>query len=277
MVSHQAPGDHTERHAPNNMEQLAFKYMDMCKVESSTDTDSEISPRWSDTSTMGLVSSAPESGTLRRTLKPAARHGCSSLFLDPYDGSSEDSDESHFDAGVSRRTRQQGGGGGGRRFLGRSRRFILHHPAPVALRDVMKDGTRDPVDVQMKCGSDSELWVYELDTLPSHGDKDVCGNLVANDFTACAQTMDIELQLHDSGLLASRSSTPHTPGPLTPAGGGSSWMLDSSSERSPSPCDLRSLYKRKLGPPGAEVAQRKRQCVVNMEEEEAGDSASEPC
>ncbi|XP_047197642.1 uncharacterized protein LOC124852599 [Hippoglossus stenolepis] len=277
------------------MEQLAFKYMDMCKVESSTDTDSEISPRWSDTSTMGCVSSAPESGTLRRTLrplKPAARHGCSSLFLDPYDGSSEDSDESHFDVSVSRRTRQQGGGGGGRRFLGRSRRFILHHPASVALRDVMKDGTRDPataqqlqhpVDVQMKCGSDSELWVYELDTLPSHSDREVCGDLAAkktNDSPACAQTMDIELQLHDSGLLASRSSTPHMPGPLTPVGRGSSWMLDSSSERSPSPCDLRSLYKRKLGLPGAEVVevgQRKRQCVVNMGEEEAGDSASEPC
>ncbi|CAB1461122.1 unnamed protein product [Pleuronectes platessa] len=306
MVSHQAPGrrrrrlslpDPAERHTPNNMEQLAFKYMDLCKVESSTDTDSEISPRWSDTSTMGCVSSAPESETLRRTPKPLKpRHGCSSLFLDPYDGSSEDSDESHLDVSISRRTRQQGGGGGGggggRRFLGRSRRFILHHPPSVALRDVMKDGKRDPattqqlqhpVDVQMKCGSDSELWVYELDILPSHSNREVCGDLAAkmtNDSQASAQTMDIELQLHDSGLVASRSSTPNTPGPPTLVVRGSSWMMDSSSERSPSPCDLRSLYKRKLSLPGAEVVevgQRKRQCVVHMGEEEAGDSASEPC
>ncbi|XP_035465290.1 uncharacterized protein LOC118285653 isoform X2 [Scophthalmus maximus] len=273
------------------MDQLAFKYMDMCKVESSTDTDSEISPRLSDTSNMGCVSSAPECGTsgwILRPLKPAARHGCSSLFLDPYDGSSEDSDESDLVVGVTRRTRQQGqGGSGGRRFLGRSRRFILHHPAAVALRDSMKHGMKDPVteqqhplDVQMKCGSDPELWVCELDTVPSHSNKDSCGDLTAemtNDLKQPAQTMDIEVQLDDSGLYTTRSSTPLTPGPLTPVVGSSSWLLGSSSERSLSPCNLRSLYKRKLGLPGAEVGQSKRQCVVNMEDEEAGDSASEPC
>ncbi|XP_039992313.1 uncharacterized protein LOC120794964 isoform X2 [Xiphias gladius] len=281
--------DHSDRHIPNNMDQLALKYL-MCKVESSTDSDSEISPRWSDTSTMGCVSSAPECGTVRRTLplKPAARHGCYSLFLDPYDGSSEDSDESNIDVGVSRRTRQQGQGGGCR-FSGRSRRFILHHPASVALREMMRSGMRDPVteqqhllDVQMKCGSDSELWVCELDTLPSHSDKDGCRDPTAempNDSTMHAQIMDIGLQVDDSGLHATRSSTPQTPGPITPVGGSSSWMLDSSSERSPSPCNLRSLYKRKLGLPGAEVVelgQRKRQCVVNMEDkQEAVDSASD--
>ncbi|XP_018519028.1 uncharacterized protein LOC108874927 isoform X2 [Lates calcarifer] len=287
--------DHSDRRIPNNMDQLAFKYM-MCKVESSTDSDSEISPRWSDTSTMGCVGSVPECGTLRRTrpLKPAARNGCYSLFLDPYDGSSEDSDESNIDVGVSRRTRQQGqGGGGGGRFSDRSRRFIHHHPASIALREAMKNGMRDPVmeqqhllDVQMKCGSDPELWVCELDMLPSHNDKltdDGCRDLTAEmekDSTIHARTMEIELQLDDSGLHATRSSTPHSPGPLTTMGGSSSWILDSSSERSPSPCNLRSLYKRKLGLPGAEVVelgQRKRQCVVNMEEQEAGDSASEPC
>ncbi|XP_040917045.1 uncharacterized protein LOC121197483 isoform X2 [Toxotes jaculatrix] len=255
--------DYSDR--PNNMDQLAFKYM-------------------------GCVSSAPECGTLRRTLplKPAARHGCYSLFLDPYDGSSEDSDESNIDVGVSRRTRQQGRGGGCR-FSGRSRKFILHHPASVALREVMKNGMRDPVteqqhvlDDQMKCGSDSELWVCDLNTLPSHNDKDACRDRtleIPNETQA--QTMDIELPLDDSGLHATRSSTPHTPGPLTPVGGSSPWMLGSSSERSPSPCHLRSLYKRKLGLAGAEVVelgQRKKQCVVNVEDKhKAGDSASEPC
>ncbi|XP_044022537.1 uncharacterized protein LOC122861753 isoform X2 [Siniperca chuatsi] len=288
--------DHSDRYAPNNMDQLSFKYM-MCKVESSTDSDSEISPRWSDTSTMGCVSSAPESGTFRRTLphKPAGRHGCYSLFLDPYDGSSEDSDESNVDVGISsRRTRQQGKGGGGTcRFSGRSRRVILHHPASVALREVVKNGTRDAVteqqhllDVQMKCGSDSKLWVCQLDILPSHSDRDGCRDLkgeMANDSTMHTQTMDIELhcQFDDSGMHATRPSTPQTPGPVTPVEGSSSQMLDSSSVRPPNACNHRSVYKRKLSFPGAEVVelgQRKRQCVVNMEDEQEGvDSASEPC
>ncbi|XP_037602335.1 uncharacterized protein LOC119474388 isoform X3 [Sebastes umbrosus] len=290
--------DHKDRHVPNNMDQLAFKYM-MCKVESSTDSDSEISPRWSDTSTMqGCVSSTPESGTFRRTLplkhKPAGRHGCYSLFLDPYDGSSEDSDESNIDVGVSgRRTRQQGTGGGGGgggggccRFSARSRRFILHHPASVAPREVVKNGMRDPVteqqhpmDVQMKCGSDSDL----CDIMPLHsGCRDLTEEM-ANDSTIHTQTMDVELhyQFDDSGLHTTRSSTPHTPGPVTPVEGSSSQMLDRSSERSHCPFDPRSRHKRKLGFPGAEVVepgQRKRQCVVNMEyKQEERDSAFEPC
>lgn len=209
-------------------------------------------------------------------------------FLDPYDGSSEDSDEPNVNAGVSRRTKQQGkGGGGGCQFSGRSRRFVLHHPASVALREVMKTGMRDPVieqqhlfDIQMTCGSDSEVWVCELDSLPSHSDKEGCRDLaivMTNDSTKHTQTMDTELQLDDSGL----QDTPHTSGPLTPVGVSSSQVLDSSSERSPSPCNLRSIYKRKLGLPGADVVelvQRKRQCVANMEEKQGGvDSASEPC
>ncbi|XP_026195566.1 uncharacterized protein LOC113148198 isoform X3 [Anabas testudineus] len=233
---HSAP-DKSDRHVPNNMDHLAFKYMEMCKVD--TDSDSEISPRWSDTSTVGCVSIAPQSETLQTLqLKPAARHGCYSLFLDPYDGSSEDSDESNINDGVSRRTKQRGkGGGGGCRFSGRSRTFVLHHPASVARREVVKTGMRDPAteqqhlfDIQMKCGSDSEATI---------------------------------------------SSTPHTP-----VGGSSSQVLDSSSERSPSPCNVRSIYKRKLGLHGADVVelgQRKRQCVVNMEDQDGVDSASEPC
>ncbi|XP_035766876.1 uncharacterized protein LOC102777193 isoform X6 [Neolamprologus brichardi] len=102
--------DSTDRQAPSSMDQLTLNYMEMCNMESSTDSDSEISPRWSDTSTMGCVSSAPESGASRRalplTLKPAERHGCYSLDLDPYDGSSEDSDESNVNVS-SRQSRQQ--------------------------------------------------------------------------------------------------------------------------------------------------------------------------
>ncbi|XP_041668623.1 uncharacterized protein LOC121526224 isoform X2 [Cheilinus undulatus] len=280
--------DQSERHTPSNMDQLAFKYMDMCKVESSTDSESEISPRWSDTSTMGCSSSAPESRSFRRMLplnqKPAARPGCYSLFFDPYDGSSEDSDESNVEGGVSsRRTKQQGrvGGGGGRVFC-KSRRFILHHPASDALREVVKNGMRNPVveqqhvfDIQMKCGSDSELWVCELD-INKNGCRDLKDDMTSDSFMP-TQTMDVELhsQFGDSGLHASTSCTPPTPGPVIPVDRSLSQMLVSSSERSPSPHDIRSLHKRKLGFPGAEVVelgQRKRQCVFNME-----DSASEPC
>lgn len=276
----------------------------------------------------GCASSTPESGTFRRALPltrtPAGRHGCYSLvstlsnlpafchksillfyifmneciclqFLDPYDGSSEDSDESNLDVGVtSRKTRQQGksGGGGGCRFLGRRRRFLFHHPASVALREVVKNGTRDPVtepqqhlpDVQMKCGSDSELCVRDI--APSHSDRDGCRVLTeepANDPTMHSQTTDIEMhcQSNDSGLNVTIPSTSHLPGPVTSVEGTLSQRLDSSSETSPRPCNLRSIYKRKLGFPEAEVGalgQRKRQCVVDMHDEpKEKDSAPEPC
>lgn len=223
-------------------------------------------------------------------LFPVFINACVCLqFLDPYDGSSEDSDEPNINAGVVTRTKQlgKGGGGGGYQFSGRSRRFVLHHPASVA--DVIKTGMRDPVteqehllDIQMTCGSDSEVWVCELDSLPSHSDMEGCRDLalvMTNDSTKCTRTMDTDVQLDDSGFQATMSSTPHTSGPLTPVGVRSSQVLDSSSERSPSPCNLRSNYKRKLGLPGADVAelvQSKRQCVVNMEDEQDGmDSASE--
>lgn len=152
----------------------------------------------------------------------------------------------------------------------------------------MKNGVRDPVteqlhpsDVQMKYGSDSEMWVCELDTLPPHHGKEGCRDQkekTGSNSTQHAQTMDVhpDCQFDDSGMHAPRSSTPQTPGPVTPVK-----MLDSSSERSPSPCDLRVLYKRKLGFPGAEVVelgQRKRQCVVSMEDEQEDErSPSEPC
>ncbi|KAM4543211.1 uncharacterized protein PAE49_019625 [Odontesthes bonariensis] len=282
--------DHSERHIPDNVDQLTFKYMEMCKMESSTDSDSEISPRWSDTSTLGCVSTAPGRGTLRRgvplTFKPAGRQGCYSLFLDPYDGSSEESEESNTEVGVSsRQTRQQskGGGGGGGRLSGRRRRINSHYPATVALREMVKNGMKDCLidqqptshkdssDVQMKYG-----WDCELDTLFSNSERDddddhrnITEEMVTDSATRI-QTVGIELQLNDSGLPSTSSSTPHTPGLQTSVETSSSQMLDSCSERSPSSCNLRSLCKRKGSFPGTEVVElgpRKRQCTVNMEDE----------
>lgn len=206
--------------------------------------------------------------------------------MDPYDGSSEDSDESNVDKGVpSRQSRQAKGGGGTCRFLGRSRRFSLHHPP--SLREAMKIGTIEPVaeqkhllEVQMKCGSGSELWVCELDVLSSSSSRDGGRPLkktMSTDSTVHDQAMDTELecQFDDSGL--------HNPGSFAPepqAERSTFHVLDSSSERSPSCCNPRSLYKRKLDLLGAEMVvleKRKKQCVVSMEEEQEGGSASDPC
>ncbi|XP_037343394.2 uncharacterized protein LOC119228129 isoform X2 [Pungitius pungitius] len=270
--------DHRNTRVPNNVDQLAFKYM-LCKVESSTDSESEISPRWSDTSAMGCVSSTPERGTLTRTLrlthKPVGRHGCYSLFLDPYDGSSEDSDESKDVGCSSRQTRQRGkvdGGESGCRLPGRNRRFILH-PASVAMRESVTEQQQQQhlLDVQMKCGSDSELRV--LDIINSHGERDCCRKLTAenaNDSTMQSQTMDTEMHcpFNDSGLHTTKSSTSCLSGAGTPVERGLSQRLESSSETSPCPSNPRSVYKRKLGFPEeerAELGQRKRQCVVNMD------------
>ncbi|XP_072220893.1 uncharacterized protein [Leuresthes tenuis] len=275
--------DHSERHIPDNVDQLTFKYMEMCKMESSTDSDSEISPRWSDTSTLGCVSRAPGRGTLRRgvplTFKSAGRQACYSLFLDPYDGSSEDSEESNTDISVSsRQTRQQSkGGGGGCRLSGRRRRLISHYPASVSLREMVKSGMRDCVidqqptshkdnsDIQMKHGRDCEL-----DALFSNCEWDDQRSIAEEMVTDSTVHMGMELQLNDSGLHSTRSSTPYTPGLQTSVETSSSQMLDSCSERSPSSCNLRSLCKRKEGFPGAEVVElgpRKRQCTVYMEDE----------
>lgn len=239
------------------------------------------------------MSSTPETPTLSLTLKPHGRHDCSLVntyficlirfvsshthtlaksvciharmypwlqFLDPYDGSSEDSDESNLSA-PGRRTRRGKGAGGGRcRTLGRNRRFFL-----------LKSGSRDPateqhlLDVQMTCESESELWLCEIDIRASDGGGDL------EEPPALAHTIDVEL-LDDSGVYA--------PQPSTVGPGNSPRVPHSSSERSPSPCHLQCLYKRKMCFPGAEVSevgQRKRQCVLSMEEEhEEGGSASEP-
>ncbi|XP_017268023.1 uncharacterized protein LOC108233831 [Kryptolebias marmoratus] len=267
--------DLSERYLPNTVNQLTFKYM-MCKMDSSSDSDSEISPRWSDTSTLGCVSSAAESGTSRRTAslayKPAGRHAPHFLFLDPYDGSSEDSDRSNPDASISSRQTRQQGKGGGCRLSGRRRRPVLHHPAAFVLSK-MKTATRDSLideqsatkhdsDVQMKCGSDSELWDCDRDGFRNTAEEK------ATYSTTRIQTMDVELQLDESGFHT-RASTPHPP--KRQASVEEMQMLNSCFERSPGSCNLRSLFKRKVGLGGAEVAApgpRKRQCVDNMEDEQ---------
>lgn len=118
----------------------------------------------------------------------------------------------------------------------------------------------------MTCESEAELWLCEIDIIPSDNDKGGGGEL--EESAVRAQTMDVQL-LEESGVLHAPQSFLVTPGNLPQ-------VPDSSSERSPSPCQLRGVYKRKMCCPGVEVSelgQRKRQCVLSMEE---GASASEP-
>ncbi|KAF7201631.1 uncharacterized protein [Nothobranchius furzeri] len=250
--------DLSDRRAPNSVDQLSFSYTEMCKMDSSTESDSEISPKWSDTSTLECVSRTSQRAS---TYKSAGRHASYSLFLDPYDGSSEDSDESN----ISSRLRQQGKVCGCR-LSGRRRRPVLHHSAKLVKNGMtgsliaQQTTVPDPGDVQRKCRSDSELWDCGLDTLSSYSDRDGCGNMTeerAPSSLMDIQTIDVELQLNDfpiSGLPISSK-------------GSSCQMLNCCSERSCVSCNG-SLSKRKVDRSGADAAElglRKRQCVLNME------------
>lgn len=133
----------------------------------------------------------------------------------------------------------------------------------------MKNGVEDPggdqqplMDVQMKCGSDSELWVCDVDVPPSQSDRENRRDLKKK--TPCeskthAETMDIERDYTFDGpsVYVARPCE-------FPSEGSLSQMLDSSSERPPGSCHLGTPSKRKLCLSGAEVkdlGQRKRQCV----------------
>ncbi|XP_072313402.1 uncharacterized protein [Eucyclogobius newberryi] len=206
----------------------------MCKVESSTDSEREISPRWSDTSTVGCGTSAAESDGVLQTLplRPTStgRHGCCSVFLDPYDGSSEDSDVS-MDVQWNRRIRQAA-----KSTIcwcvARNRRFNQqphHRPAqePIKTTSMEKGKNTDSYDENSN-----------FHRAMSFSDK------------GHSQALDIGQSELDSG------------GPRLTSGWSS--MMD----RSPSPSNL---HKRKFGVPGAELvdqAPRKRRCVVDMELEE---------
>ncbi|XP_057715899.1 uncharacterized protein LOC130931267 [Corythoichthys intestinalis] len=243
--SHLNPGPSDQT---SNIEQLAFKYKEKCKVESSTDSDSEISPRWSDTSTMECVSSAPESGSLRWTLPllhgKTERQRCYSLFLDPYDGSSEDSDEIIADPGaLSRRTRQHGKGG---HVSHHSRRFIFHPSPPTGFKsaEASREQEHRLLGVRMKCVDVSEVWMCEQS-------QEVTG------VQAAAADFKVFRRIHDDTTIS-----------------------DNFSERSSGSCNLRVVSKRKLAVPAADgLEQRKKQCVVQMEEEQegGGHSASIRC
>ncbi|KAJ7989273.1 hypothetical protein DPEC_G00317770 [Dallia pectoralis] len=238
------PDDSLVRSCPGSLDKLAFKYMDMCKVVSSTESESDVSPLWSDTSTMGCVSSAESCRPLRKTLtcshKPIGRYLHHSTSVDPYDGSSEDSDESMCGPG---RVRQSNC-----RHWGRTQKRPVHHPA-VNLQEVIRSGGLSPgptelhlVDVQMRSMSDSERWT--------------CNNL-------------------DSPLpwnhLRWEGPVAETPPDVAAETSARAVQMPGRCSESPAPL---SLFKRKLSLPGVEIVEaetlqefshRKRQCYTKME------------
>lgn len=125
----------------------------------------------------------------------------------------------------------------------------------------MRDPTTEQqhhLDAQMKCGSEAELWVCDLVSPPSHTD---------------AEDMVQDSAMHSRPLPVDESGSSTRQSHSAPGDQRSLQIFDSSSERSQSPCHLTFLYKRKLGGPGAdavETGQRKRQCVVNTEDEPEG-------
>ncbi|XP_048831651.1 uncharacterized protein LOC125708130 isoform X2 [Brienomyrus brachyistius] len=237
----------------SSVDRLAFKYM-MCKVESSTDSGSDTSPRWSDTSSKGRVSTRHKSGPPRKMLtcaqKPAGRHHL--ISLDPYDGSSEDSEMSDDEPrmmrqGVSKlRSRCRRGNTNFASFPKDARKCVAR-PNVVAL---------PPADVQMKSSSDSEVRMGDPGLLSPR---------------AAMPQIGVETPV-DSGV--------HTESPLcTPAisyvGATPLGLLGSPSRQTglyrqhgESPSFLEIFPKRKSCLPGAEVGERglrKRQRVVDME------------
>ncbi|XP_035266360.1 uncharacterized protein LOC118223648 isoform X2 [Anguilla anguilla] len=238
------------------VDRLAFKYM-MCKVESSTDSESDTSPRWSDTSTKGCVSNTSESRT-HKMLTFVPKPGRYQLpSLDPYDGSSEDSGSSKCGPKGQRQ--------GGCRMRSRGRRGTAN--AATFSREVGKCGaqastpTLPAPDVQMRSSSDSEIRKADHGLLSPKGHKEHMKEM------AIDSGMHTESSLCTPGVFAYVGVTPvrlpESPSHKSQAG---SHRLHPKSPNSPTP--LKSLPKRKSCFPGAEAGERgprKRQCVVDME------------
>ncbi|RXN05584.1 lisH domain-containing -like isoform X3 [Labeo rohita] len=222
---------------------LAFKYMEMCKVDSSSDSESESNPRWSDVSS----SKGRESGSTPEAPEKDLRFSGQNYqqCLDPYDGSSEDSGSS---AKGSKKQRH-----GGFRMKGTGRRLALNPSS--ALRETRRDVTRTDaadlrrVDVQMRSSSDSEL------ETPNQGFWPLCKALTG-----------VKADLSDSGFNTRSSLN----SPAVPSGTDACLHAGRriQSGSPDSPAFHAAFSKRKFFPPsGDDGMQRKRQCISDMEVE----------
>ncbi|XP_061072004.1 uncharacterized protein LOC133106279 isoform X2 [Conger conger] len=234
------------------VDRLAFKYM-MCKVESSTDSESDTSPRWSDTSTKGCVSSTPESRTTHKTLMFIPKPGRHQLpSLDPYDGSSEDSGSSKCGPKGQRQ--------GGCRMRSRGRRGTTN--TATFTRGAQASTPALPaLDVQMRSSSDSEIRTVDLGLLSPRGHKGHVKELAVD------SGMHTESSHCTPGVFAYVGVTPVRL-PESPAHKSQTGSHRLHPKSPSSPTSLKSLPKRKSCFPGAEAGERglrKRQCVMDMD------------
>ncbi|XP_007258965.3 uncharacterized protein LOC103042329 [Astyanax mexicanus] len=228
------PDIRSDQRDPVTVDRLAFKYMEMCKVDSTSDSESDTSPRWSDASSKSFQGGT---GLKRPTLpqKPFGRHY--QQTLDPYDGSSEDSASSAD--GAKRQKR------GGFRVKGRSCSRMAANPLPS--HEVRRPGLRDSVpviqfgDIHMRSSSDSELKVI------SHRD----------------------FQYSPRNYTSTRMADNHPPlHSANPFCTGTSFQL--TDRLLSSPTHTGALSKRKMFCPfddGGEYMHRKKQCTTQMETE----------
>ncbi|XP_062379254.1 uncharacterized protein LOC134067820 isoform X2 [Sardina pilchardus] len=240
---------------PDRVDILTFKYK-MCKMDSSSDSESDASPRWSDTSSKGNVSGAAERKSAQKL--PSMTHkqtGWHNVCIDPYDGSSEDSCTSTND---SRRPKK-----GSCRFWVKFRRgTAMHGPLP---KEVKRNGTADGAggshfgDIHML--SDPEIDITNQK-----------GNWPSSDVN------DSEAKvLEDSGVFIKSLSDSPSPALLTDGGDCVQSLHGpsngNSQEAATPPPDYitghDSLFKRKLFPAQGEMGywHRKRQCVTKIDRE----------
>ncbi|XP_041928718.1 uncharacterized protein LOC121693391 [Alosa sapidissima] len=233
---------------PDRVDILTFKYKEMCKMDSSSDSESDASPRWSDTSSKGNVSSAAERKAAQKlpsmTHKPTGWHN---VCIDPYDGSSEDSCTSTND---SRRPKK-----GSCRFWVKFRRgSAMHGPLP---KEVKRSGPADGAgDIHML--SDPEIDITNQK-----------GHWPSSDVNGSEAKV-----LEDSGVFTKSLSDSPSPVLLTDGGDCVQSLHGPSNENSQEtgtqPPDYisghDSLFKRKLFPAQGEMGywNRKRQCVTKM-------------
>ncbi|XP_051578927.1 uncharacterized protein LOC127455248 isoform X2 [Myxocyprinus asiaticus] len=219
---------------------LAFKYM-MCKVDSSLDSESETNPRWSD----ACESSTPEKHAASQKLQRLSGQNYQQC-LDPYDGSSEDSDSSNKGA---KRQRP-----GTLRMKGRGHRSDRDVRRAVTRQDLPE---HHDVDIQMRSSSDSEQGFW----------------------SPCQAVTCVKVDLSDSGFNTRSSII----SPAVPSGtetslhtteSNSKWIQSGWVQASPgspdSPAFHGAFSKRKFFPPSGDVDEgmrRKRPCISDMEVE----------
>ena len=186
--------------------------------------------------------------------------------IDPYDGSSEDSDVSDSLSFPWRQRQPQAGC-----RWGRTSRRVPFHSAPPLLRGVSLNELRavetEPgraeqnqqktLDIQMRSTSELDHWICGLETSSSGHSREGESNLPESTFESGGRTRSV-----DSGMHTTSS-------PFPCVGENSLCLPGMSPEKSvDSPFPLSCASKRKLGllgVPGKEEETRKRLCVSRME------------